>query len=83
MCVSVCLFVCLCVVRLSDAEKKWLWEQRYHCWRQVSTTSPHSLGLFLSAVPAWDSRNAALAQALARSWPTLDPIDALGVLDGR
>eukprot|EP00117_Sycon_ciliatum_P042199 scpid14506/ scgid4649/ Phosphatidylinositol 4-phosphate 3-kinase C2 domain-containing subunit alpha; Phosphoinositide 3-kinase-C2-alpha len=68
---------------LGDAEKKWLWNQRYLCWRQVCTTSPQSLGLFLSAVPDWSLHEAGLAHALARSWPSIAPTDALGLLDGQ
>jgi hypothetical protein len=61
--------------RLTDADKKRLWEKRYYCHSQVS-----SLPLVLASAPSWEWACLPDIYALLKQWTHMNHQDALGLL---
>uniref|UniRef100_A0A452SJN7 Phosphatidylinositol-4-phosphate 3-kinase catalytic subunit type 2 beta n=1 Tax=Ursus americanus TaxID=9643 RepID=A0A452SJN7_URSAM len=61
--------------RLTDADKKRLWEKRYYCHLEVS-----SLPLVLASAPSWEWACLPDIYALLKQWTHMNHQDALGLL---
>lgn len=61
--------------RLTDADKKRLWEKRYYCHSEVS-----SLPLVLASAPSWEWACLPDIYALLKQWTHMNHQDALGLL---
>lgn len=61
--------------RLTDADKKSLWEKRYYCHSEVS-----SLPLVLASAPSWEWACLPDIYALLKQWTHMNHQDALGLL---
>lgn len=66
---------CPCPPRLTDADKKRLWEKRYYCHAEVS-----SLPLVLASAPSWEWACLPEIYALLKQWAHMNHQDALGLL---
>lgn len=62
-------------LRLTDADKKRLWEKRYYCHSEVS-----SLPLVLASAPSWEWACLPDIYALLKQWTHMNHQDALGLL---
>uniref|UniRef100_A0A8C3XK37 Phosphatidylinositol-4-phosphate 3-kinase n=1 Tax=Chelydra serpentina TaxID=8475 RepID=A0A8C3XK37_CHESE len=65
----------LCCPRLTDADRKKLWEKRYYCHEQ-----PGSLPLLLTSPPSWEWACLPDIYALLKQWTYMNHQDALGLL---
>uniref|UniRef100_A0A674ISL5 Uncharacterized protein n=1 Tax=Terrapene triunguis TaxID=2587831 RepID=A0A674ISL5_9SAUR len=65
----------LCCPRLTDADRKRLWEKRYYCHEQ-----PGSLPLLLTSAPSWEWACLPDIYALLKQWTYMNHQDALGLL---
>lgn len=61
--------------RLTDADKKRLWEKRYYCHAEVS-----ALPLVLASAPSWEWACLPDTYALLAQWTPMSHQDALGLL---
>ena len=61
--------------RLTDADKKRLWEKRYYCHSEVS-----SLPLVLASAPSWEWACLPDIYVLLKQWTHMNHQDALGLL---
>ena len=61
--------------RLTDADKKRLWEKRYYCHSEVS-----SLPLVLASAPTWEWACLPDIYVLLKQWTHMNHQDALGLL---
>uniref|UniRef100_A0A8C0GSV7 Phosphatidylinositol-4-phosphate 3-kinase catalytic subunit type 2 beta n=1 Tax=Chelonoidis abingdonii TaxID=106734 RepID=A0A8C0GSV7_CHEAB len=65
----------LCCPRLTDTDRKRLWEKRYYCHEQ-----PGSLPLLLTSAPSWEWACLPDIYALLKQWTYMNHQDALGLL---
>ncbi|KAH1164821.1 hypothetical protein KIL84_015114 [Mauremys mutica] len=61
--------------RLTDTDRKRLWEKRYYCHEQ-----PGSLPLLLTSAPSWEWACLPDIYALLKQWTYMNHQDALGLL---
>lgn len=64
-----------CCCRLTDADRKRLWEKRYYCH-----VAPGSLPMLLASAPSWEWACLPDIYALLSQWTYMSHQDALGLL---
>uniref|UniRef100_G1MV66 Uncharacterized protein n=1 Tax=Meleagris gallopavo TaxID=9103 RepID=G1MV66_MELGA len=64
-----------CCCRLTDADRKRLWEKRYYCH-----AAPGSLPMLLASAPSWEWACLPDIYALLSQWTYMSHQDALGLL---